>query len=203
MRLARLDIKDLTKSLGTPPKKVLDGVSMTLWPGMNCLMGPSGAGKTTLANILAGLMRPDGGSVGAERDGGPVSLCDVRVSCVFQEDRLFGYMSALSNVLYAARAEKKSLAANLLKEAGLADSAHKKARELSGGMKRRVAICRALVAECELLILDEPFKGLDDELKKNIMLMVADAAREKLALCITHDRDEAAFLGGHLLDIRG
>jgi NitT/TauT family transport system ATP-binding protein len=90
-------------------------------------------------------------------------------------------------------------AIELLTQAGLEDSIHKKASELSGGMKRRVCLCRALIAEYDILILDEPFKGLDSETKPAVMQMVLDnVPKDKIVICITHDPAEAEFLGGEM-----
>ena len=156
-------------------------------------MGPSGIGKTTVANILAGLALPDSGEVVMHPN-------PFVVSCVFQEERLLEYLSAVKNVLLVCPEGKKKLgkAKELLTQAGLVDSLYKKTEQLSGGMKRRVSLCRALIAEHDLLILDEPFKGLDCGIKPKIMQMVKDSAKEKIVICITHDTDEARFLGGSL-----
>ena len=202
----QIELVGVCKSFGEPPKKVLDSLGLVLQPGINCLMGPSGIGKTTLANILAGLVVPDSGDISVRTGMAAVELPDLKVSCVFQEDRLFGFLSALSNVLFVCKERKKnrSRAVELLDRAGLSDSLNKKAKELSGGMKRRVCICRALIADYDLLILDEPFKGLDDGLKPRIMELVLDSFRKesgKIALCITHDLSEADFLGGQRLEL--
>ena len=192
----RIFLKNLSKSYGEPPKTVFNGLNMELHVGMNCLMGPSGIGKTTIANILAGLTLPDSGEV-------LMQPADCVVSCVFQEERLLDYLSAIKNVLLVCPEGKKKAvkARELLSEAGLGESLNKKTRDLSGGMKRRVSLCRALIAKYDLLILDEPFKGLDEGIKPQIMQMVKNAAKEKIVLCITHDAYEARFLGGRLLGI--
>jgi len=171
--------------------KVLDGVNMALPAGITCLMGASGIGKTTLAHLLAGLAAPDGGEIKK-----PANL---RVAMVFQEDRLLAGLTALENVCFVVPATPaaEARAMELLTQAGLGDSLHKKAAELSGGMKRRVALCRALLAPHELLILDEPFKGLDEGIKPAVIAMVRQHAAEgaRVVLCITHDPAEAAALG--------
>lgn len=189
-----IQLSNLSKCYGEPPKTVFSNLNMELRVGMNTLMGPSGIGKTTIANILAGLTKPDSGDVVMK----PQAFV---VSCVFQEERLLEYMSAIKNVLLVCPEGKKKLQAakELLCLAGLGDALNKQTAELSGGMKRRVSLCRALIAEHDLLILDEPFKGLDAGIKPKIMQMVKDDAKGKIVLCITHDAEEAEFLGGRML----
>ncbi|MCL2204054.1 MAG: ATP-binding cassette domain-containing protein [Defluviitaleaceae bacterium] len=177
---------------------VLERISLTLPSGPTCLMGPSGIGKTTLAYIVAGLTAPDSGTMTGRENK--------KISLVFQEDRLLEWESALSNVLFVTPNAKKyaEKAKSLLTQAGLANSMHKKAAELSGGMKRRVALCRALIANYDLLILDEPFKGLDEETKPGIIQMVQQHALstgDKILLCITHDPGEADALGGQRIHL--
>ena len=175
---------------------VLDNINLTIGEGITCVMGPSGIGKTTLAYVIAGLVPPDSGDI-TGRDGKKISI-------MFQEDRLLDWETAVRNVLFVTRSARKNFesACNLLKQAGLADSIYKKTSELSGGMKRRVCLCRALIADYELLILDEPFKGLDIGIKPRIMDMVREHSSEiggKSVICITHDPAEAESLGGNLV----
>ena len=188
-----IELKNICKSYGE--KKVLHNINLTLQPGeITCLMGASGIGKTTLVNILAGITAPDSGEI--------VSPSPPHVSVVFQEDRLLEWETALTNVLFVATKEHKQQAIELLTQAGLADSINKKAAELSGGMKRRVSICRALITQSNLLILDEPFKGLDSETKPVIMRMVKQHQNKNThILCVTHDASEVEFLGGKLITI--
>lgn len=185
-----IELKNIFKSFGEPPKQVLSNVSLVFPEGITCIMGQSGIGKTTLANIIAGLVPPDSGEV--------IGLKGKKISIVFQDDRLLEWESALSNVLFVKNDPQH--ARELLTQAGLADSINKKASELSGGMKRRVCLCRALIAEHNLLILDEPFKGLDGELKPSIMQMAKDHAAG-IIICITHDPAEAEFLGGGVVTL--
>ena len=146
-----MEIKNLCKAYGDLP--VLENVSFTAGVGVTALWGPSGVGKTTLLRILLGLEKPDSGEL--------MGMA-VRWSAVFQEDRLCETFSAVDNVLMTSpssmsRAEVRRELMELLPEEVL----DRPAATLSGGQKRRVAICRALCALSELLILDEPASGLD------------------------------------------
>ena len=188
-----IELRGIYKSFGD--KQVLVDFSFELLQGITCIMGPSGKGKTTIANILAGLTGIDSGAVNIPSG--------TKFSFVFQEDRLLEWESALTNVLFVTENAKKNtaLAVELLTEADLENSIYKKAKELSGGMKRRVAICRALIADYDVIILDEPFKGLDANIKPRIMDMVKSRTGNKTVLAITHDPSEAERLGGRLVDL--
>jgi NitT/TauT family transport system ATP-binding protein len=163
--------------------------------GFVAIMGPSGYGKTTLANLILGIQKPDHGELlGFE---GKV------ISAVFQEDRLLEHKSGLDNILFVLRntAADRDAAWEMLARTGLAEDAHKLARDYSGGMRRRLALCRALVTDFDMLILDEPFKGLDAALKPEIMALVKQKCKGKAAMIITHDRDEAEFFDSYIVDI--
>jgi len=149
-------------------------------------MGSSGCGKTTLLNILLGFESPDNGTISGIPDN---------ISAVFQENRLCEDFSALSNVravLKSKREQQKAI--SILNAFNLGDSINKPIKNLSGGMKRRVAIARALVAESDLLILDEPFKGLDDYTKTQVMQCLAEHLKNKTVILVTHDESEAIYL---------
>ncbi len=146
---------------------------------VSAIMGPSGCGKTTLLNIMLGLEKADKGTVGGMPD---------KVSCVFQEDRLSESFSALSN---AAMCSSKAEALTHLSEVGLGDDIDKKVSELSGGMKRRVAIVRAILADADLLIMDEPFKGIDEKTRQDVYDYVKRHTVGKTVIFVTHSREEA------------
>ncbi len=165
-------------------KTVLDELTLTLPDrGLTFLMGPSGRGKTTLLRVLAGLLTPDRGSV--EVPGRPVML--------FQEDRLFPTLDALGQVEAVLSKERRGEAPALLELVELSDAAHKRPGELSGGMARRVALARCLAVEGDLLLLDEPFAGVDLERAKRIMERLK--ALDKPILLTGHSPELAALCG--------
>ncbi|MBR4434583.1 MAG: ABC transporter ATP-binding protein [Clostridia bacterium] len=165
-------------------REVLKNLSLEISEGETiAVMGASGSGKTTLIKLLLGLIKPDSGTV----DG----MGTKRVSAVFQEDRLLPWYSAKENVALVfsgrTKSERERAALELLAELEL-DAADKPIRELSGGMRRRVAIARALAYGGDLLLLDEPLKGLDAELKARVAQSIK--RRFSTILLITHDEDE-------------
>lgn len=117
---------------------------------------------------------------------------------IFQEDRLCENVGALSNLRLCAPSLSKKEGEKRLAELGLGDSLHQPVREFSGGMKRRVAILRALCAEYDLLLADEPFKGLDEETRLRTMEYFRAQTRGKTVLLVTHEEEEAAFFGNIL-----
>ncbi len=183
-------IQNLTKSYGS--KLALPPFSCTLEEGeIVCLLGQSGCGKTTLLRLLLGLETPTGGTVSGLPD---------RVSAVFQEDRLCPAFSAVTNVSLAlGRQAPKGEIVSLLSELGLGDALTKPVRELSGGMQRRVALARSLLSPADLFLMDEPFKGLDEDTRRAVMDAVIERTRGKTLLVVTHDPEEAEYLGGRVI----
>ena len=183
----KLQICDLCKQFDGVA--VLDHVSMELESGhIYCLTAPSGKGKTTLFRILMGLETADSGRLFMER---------VPIGAVFQEDRLCESFSAVDNVLMTSpssvsRAEARRELMELLPEEVL----DRPAATLSGGQKRRVAICRALCASSELLILDEPFTGLDAGTKADVIRYLQKKSAGKLTLLSTHQEEDILALDG-------
>ena len=173
-----MKIQHLCKSFDD--RVVLDHVSLTLESGGTaCLMAPSGRGKTTLLRCIAGLDLPE------------------RIGYVFQEDRLCDGFSAVDNIrLVTGRAMDEGEICRHLKELGLADSLGQPVRELSGGMRRRVSIGRAVCFGAGLLLLDEPFTGLDDATRQQTADYILRHRSGAAILCVTHDREDAAALGG-------
>lgn len=152
------------------------------------ITGPSGSGKTTLLYLLAGLQKPMQGTVQNDY---------TRTAVVFQEPRLFPWMTALENVLTVCQDEtvaRQYLSLLFHNE----DVTNKYPAELSGGMKQRVAIARALAYFPDLLLLDEPFKGLDEQTKHETAKVVFRAMENKTCILITHDAEDLAYCAEHL-----
>lgn len=166
---------------------VLQNKNLTLLPGQRlAIMGPSGCGKTTLLRIALGLLEPTSGRV---------ENTFRKTTVVFQEPRLLPWRTAMENVNLVLGDGKTTLdtARKYLAQVNLSDAADKYPRELSGGMQQRVAVARALAAEGDLLILDEPFKAMDEVLREQIIRLVAQT--EAAVLLVTHEEAEA-----HMLD---
>lgn len=159
------------------------------------LYGPSGSGKTTLLHILAGLIKPDSGQV--------QGLQGKKIACVFQEDRLLPWLTALENVAVVGDPQDVPAAQAWLVRVGLGEAMHQLPDTLSGGQRRRVALARALHYGGDVLLMDEPFKGLDDTLKQQVMGLVAHAFAGRTAMLITHDRQEALHLCDQILVLQG
>lgn len=188
-----IEISHLQKRFGE--KTVFEDFSHAFPEGITtCVMGPSGCGKSTLLNLLLGLEPPDGGTV--------TGLEGRRKSAVFQEDRLCENVSAASNLRLVNPGLTRQRAEAMLSELGLADSLRQPVKEFSGGMKRRTAILRALAADYDVLLADEPFKGLDEATKLLVMTYFREKTAGKTVIVVTHEKSEADFLGGPLLWLR-
>lgn len=178
-----IDIRALSLAYGT--QTVLENLDMRILPGEKvAIMGPSGCGKTSLMNVIAGLLRPDSGSV----------HLNGRLSCVFQEPRLLPWLSALDNINVVLSDSPSTLpqAQKWLELVELGGNADKLPSELSGGMQQRLSIARALAYGGDILLLDEPLKGMDADLRGRIADLIRSRAADKTLVLITHDRAEAA-----------
>lgn len=185
-----LRVENLTKRYGG--KTVLDGVSFTLRQGVTCLMAPSGAGKTTLLRLLLGLEKADGGQI--------TGLAGRRISAVFQEDRLLPGMDAEGNLRFAlGAAYAREAVREMLDELGLSDVGGKAVRDYSGGMRRRLALARALLFPCDILLLDEPFTGLDPENRARAAERVRRNGAGKIVFVVTHEASDAEALEAEIL----
>ena len=186
-----MEVKNLCKAYGDRP--VLENVSFTAGVGVTALWGPSGVGKTTLLRILLGLEKPDSGELMGTA---------VRWSAVFQEDRLLEGLDAAGNLRFALGPAYDTRAAEaMLEEVGLADVGSKPVGAWSGGMKRRLALARALLAVSDAVALDEPFTGLDEENRRRAVLCVAAAAETKPVILVTHDRTELNLLRANIVNL--
>ena len=191
-----LTIRGICKSFDGRP--VLENVSFDFpEAAVTALRGPSGCGKTTLVNIILGLLAPDEGEV--------LLPASARTAAVFQEDRLIEHFSAARNVRLTAPAsvpDEQIRAA--LSELGLAQEGEKRVSEFSGGMRRRVAVIRAALFQPQLLLLDEPFKGLDEEMRARTASFLRRNCAQATTILVTHDETEAALMGATAeLDLGG
>ncbi len=178
---------------------VLNGVSLTLAPGqILCLTGPSGCGKTTVMKIAAGSIRPN---------SGVAKNTFARTACVFQEPRLLPWRTTLDNLAFGLKAQgmphlkRDRYSQELARQLGLDQFLHHYPHQLSGGMQQRVALGRALAIDPDLLLLDEPFKGLDIGRRREFQSMLLRQLGDRhLAACIiSHDLAEAVRLGDRIL----
>lgn len=180
-----LKLTRITHSYGDRP--VLKELSLTLQPGQRiALMGPSGSGKTTLLRIALGLLIPTSGTV---------ENSFRKTAVVFQEPRLLPWRTALENVnlVLGDNGSTAEKARSCLAQLGLGDAADKYPVELSGGMQQRAALARAMAVEGDLLILDEPFKAMDEALRNQVIALVAQT--KAAILLVTHELSEAEALG--------
>lgn len=184
-----LVFENVSKAFGD--KQVLQGFSHAFpSAGVVALMGPSGCGKTTLLRLAAGLEKPDTGMV--------LLPSHTKLSMVFQEDRLLPTLDARGNILTVLgpkNEQNTALADHCLALCGLAGEECRYPAELSGGMRRRVAIARAMAYGGNLLLLDEPFRGLDETTHRLVTRFVlhGQQARKRLTLLVTHHAAEAAM----------
>lgn len=184
-------IHNLSKAFGE--KQVLLHFTAEIKEGIvTSVMAPSGMGKTTLLRILTGLEKADEGQI--------EGLEGKRFSMVFQEERLCENRSAVSNIrMVCDRTVTDKRIEEEFARTGLAGSTKLPVCELSGGMRRRVALVRALLAPYDILILDEPFQGLDEENKIAIMEYTREMSEGKTVILVTHEEKEAIYMGGEIL----
>lgn len=184
---------NLTKKFGD--LVVLENFSHDFAEGkVTAILGKSGCGKSTLLNMLMGLTQPDSGEV--------IRLDNSRISTVFQENRLCENLTAGANIrlVTGKRLSPRELSEEF-KAVGLEGCENKPARELSGGMKRRTSLLRALLAEYDILFLDEPFKGLDGDTKQTVMEYCKAKSLGKTVLFVTHDEQECKFLADEIITL--
>lgn len=192
-----LSIKNVSKTFDG--KDVLLNFSLKAKASENIsIIGPSGSGKTTLINILINILKPDHFDSSNHKDH--------IYSIVFQEDRLCPNLNAVDNISLIIPSSYKNVVdkskiISLLNILELGDSLYKPVSKLSGGMRQRVSIARALLYPSSILILDEAFKGLDEQLKKKVMYIVKNNAKERILLSITHIREETSVFDSNIINI--
>lgn len=174
-------VNNLSHSFGE--KTLFSNFSFELPNGLYALVGKSGSGKTTLLRILAGLQKAKSGEYSIDS---PISIS-------FQENRLFPWYTALKNIEIVS---DKNKARKILCELMMEDSFNKYPHELSGGMKRRVSLARALAAPSKTVLLDEPFAGLDEETAEKTLSVIRNYANERVILISTHNLKIAQKLDG-------
>ncbi len=179
-----ITFKDVTFSYKGSKEKVLENFSLKIGAGDRVhISGVSGRGKTTLLRLIMGLEKPKKGSILVEENA--------KISVVFQENRLIPYISVKDNIALFSGEE---IATELLEKLGLSEYAQQNVSALSGGMKRRVALARALSREFDILLLDEAMNGLDDATKATVAQVINEYTRGKTLVTVTHNKAEADML---------
>lgn len=168
---------------------VFENFSASIRTGtITALTAPSGKGKTTLLHLTAGLLKPQSGHIS-------FSPSPSRISMVFQENRLIGTVSIMKNIKLVNKKLSESNILSLLAQAGIEKYIHCIPSSLSGGEQRRVAIVRALAARHDILLLDEPFTGLDKENKLRMCRMIKECSGHRTIILVTHSNEDALLLG--------
>ncbi len=207
-----LEFQNVSKRFGRTA--AVEGVSFTLNPGeIACLLGPSGCGKTTLLRIAAGIEKPDSGRLlfdGQEMAGPNRFVPPERrnIGLMFQDFALFPHLSIIDNVAFGLRnlprEETLTIARHALERVGLAHYAASFPHHLSGGEQQRVALARAVVPRPQVMLMDEPFSGLDQRLRESVRAETLTLLRETRASCllVTHDPVEAMGLADRIFLMR-
>lgn len=204
--MALLELERISAQYPGAAGPVLHDISLSLGPDQLLVaLGPSGSGKTSLLNLIAGFTTPHSGTI--RLDGKPVSGPSSERGVVFQDDVLLPWQNVLDNVAFGLqlagmpRSRRETKARELLALVDLAGFEHRHTWELSGGQKQRVGLARALAAEPQLLLMDEPFGALDAFTREQMQELLLQVWRRsgKPVLLITHDIEEAVFLATDLV----
>jgi NitT/TauT family transport system ATP-binding protein len=205
----KISIRNVSKTFEArrgPPVTALEAANFDVFrDDFVCLMGPSGCGKSTLLNLVAGFLQPSSGEIRV--DGIPVREPGAQRAMCFQADAVFPWMTVLDNVAYSGTVQRRpredviAEARELISLVGLSGFEAAWPRELSGGMRKRVDVARALAAHPEVLLMDEPFGALDlftkEELQEELLVLLDK--RPTTTLFVTHDLEEAIFLGTRIV----
>jgi NitT/TauT family transport system ATP-binding protein len=197
----KIEIRDLCKSFGD--NVIFDNFNISFTSeNINSIIGESGGGKSTLLNILSGLLKKDSGEIkGIDEDD---------ISYIFQEDRLVPWLNIKENMElfiydYFSKDEGKNKIVEVFKLLHLENIEMQYPGKLSGGMRQRVNIARALLKPSKLILMDEPFKSLDYKTKYSIMKELIEILRkeDKMVIFVTHDVDEAIYMNGNIYVLGG
>lgn len=173
--------------------KVLSNLNLSInKKEITCILGPSGCGKSTLLHIMAGLIKPDMGRIQEDKK---------KVGYVFQEDRLLPWRTVYENIKLVNKKSTETKIKGLIEMVGLKNFENKYPAQLSGGMRQRCAIARAFNFECEMLLMDEPFKSLDYDLRIHMVKSLIDIWNRwnNSIVFVTHEIDEALLLGDKIV----
>ncbi|MCM1387898.1 MAG: ABC transporter ATP-binding protein [Bacillus sp. (in: Bacteria)] len=206
----KIEIKDVSFDYTDNKKRymALKNVNLNIRTGeFVCILGPSGCGKSTLLNLLNGINRVHQGQILV--DGKPISGPGIDRAVVFQQYSLFPWLTVKGNVLFGikqngkkySKKRREELAEKYIESVGLTSAKGRYANQLSGGMKQRVAVARALALESDILLLDEPFGAIDPKLRFELQELVSKLCVEhnKTVVFITHDIDEAILLADRVV----
>jgi len=203
----KIEIKNLRKVYDTPERKVhaLEGVNIDIEDGeFLCLVGLSGCGKTTLLNMLAGFVEITAGTILMD---GKTITDEYDKGVVFQEYALFPWLTAVQNVEYGLKIrnvpekERKEISVRFLQLVRLEEFANLFPHSLSGGMRQRVAVARALAFDPQVLLMDEPFGALDAQTREELQELTVDVWQKtkKTVIYVTHNLSEAVFMGSRVV----
>ncbi len=204
-----LEIHDLSRNFPVPgqePIQALSGITLTVKDKeFLSILGPSGCGKTTLLRIIGGLDSASSGSI--TLNGASINRRSSRMAMIFQEYSLYPWRTVLENVTFGLEIQKmetrpaRDVGMEYLNLVGLAEFAERYPYELSGGMRQRVAVARAMAIDPEILLMDEPFGALDAQTRNLLQMELLDIwhKTKKTIIFVTHSVDEAVYLADRLV----
>ena len=208
--ISKIEIKNVSFDYINEKKRfpALQNINLEIHEGeFICLLGSSGCGQSTLLSLLNGIQRPTDGEL--LLDGKPIKGPGIDRAVVFQQYSLFPWLTVKGNVLFGIRQsgkkyskkEREALAAQYVEQVGPTTAAERYPNQLSGGMKQRVAVARALALESDVLLLDEPFGAIDPKLRLELQELVSKLCVEhnKTVVFVTHDLDEAILLADRIV----